>query len=50
MNYKKVSVLWLFVLLLCVSGLANAQTKKDNRFVGGVFGVRVGEEVQKILE
>lgn len=48
MNYKKVSVLWLFVLLLCVSGLANAQTKKNNRFVGGVFGVRVGEEVQKI--
>ncbi len=48
MNYKKVSAVCLLVLSLCMAGAANAQTKKDNRFVGGIFGVKVGEEVQKI--
>ena len=47
MNYKKVSAISL-LFLLCMAGVANAQAQKDNRFVGGVFGVRVGEEVQKI--
>ncbi|WP_428052382.1 hypothetical protein [Candidatus Avelusimicrobium stercoris] len=48
MNYKKVSAVCLLLLSLCMAGAANAQTKKDNRFVGGVFGVRVGEAVKKI--
>lgn len=47
MNYKKVSAISL-LFLLCMAGVANAQAQKDNRFVGGVFGVKVGEEVQKI--